>query len=396
MQRAFKYRAYINKQTEAKANLCLERCRILYNIALEQRIVAYREQKKSVTCYQQINELTEFKKAMPEYKEIVAQILCKVMQRLDHTYGHFIKEGKGYPRFKSKDNYNSFILGQVGNGWKLVGKYLYVSRVGLFKLKLHRPIEGDIKDVIIKRMPTGKWYVCFHCDGVEKKILPKTNKVIGIDVGLRTFCADSDENKIENPRYLKNSLKLLRVRNRKVCRRIKGSNGRKKARILMAKVHGKMYNQRNDFLHKIANQYIAQYDEIYTEKLNIRALKKDHHTASAISDVSWGKFYLLLAEKAESAGRKFVQVNPRNTSQRCSNCGHINKITRGIKVYKCAYCGMVMDRDINGAKNILLVGLGQKPSVVNASTHRKRRLKIVSNTNATEQRAYKIKKNKRW
>ncbi len=210
MQRTFKYRAYANKQTIENAECWLDHCRRLYNTALEQRIVGYQQYKKSITCYQQINELPELKKVFPEYKGIVAQTLCNVIQRLDKTYGHFIKEGKGYPRFKGKDEYNSFVLQQTGNGWKLDGHNLYISRVGRFKLQLSRPIEGNIKQVIIKRMPTGKWFTCFVCDNVLEKESPKVNKAIGIDVGLRTFCADSDGNLVGNQHIFDKSRRLLR------------------------------------------------------------------------------------------------------------------------------------------------------------------------------------------
>ena len=396
MQRTYKYRAYANQKTINNANEWLERCRHLYNAGLEQRIISYRQNRKSITRFQQINQLVGLRQEFPEYKNVVAQVLGDVLTRLDRTVGRFIG-GNGFPRFKAKDRYNSFTLGQVGNGWKLDGKYLNVSRVGKFKLKLHRPIKGIIKQVIVKRRPTGKWYVCFVCDDVPAKILPPCDKKVGIDVGLRSFCVDSDDNKADNQKIFEKSHKLLRIRSRAVNRKAKGSKRRIKSRILMAKVHEKIFNQRNDFLHKLAKKYIEQYGEIYVEKLNIRALKRDHHVANSIADVSWGRFYLLLADKAESAGRKFGQVNPRNTSQICSRCGKKVKKGRNVYMHKCPYCGLHISRDLNAAINILkrgISGLGLKPSTANVSGCRKRRLRIVRGTKVTEQRPHLVNKKK--
>lgn len=386
MQRTFKYRAYANKQTIANAEHWLELCRYLYNAALEQRIISYRQTKKSISCFRQINQIKELRQALPEYKGVLAQVLCNVIQRLDFTVGRFI-DGNGFPRFKGKDRYNSFTLGQVGNGWKLEDNYLIVSRIGKFKLKLHRPIQGTIKNIIVKRKPTGKWYICFNCDDVPEQILPPSDKPVGIDVGIKSFCVDSDGNRFDNQRLFINSYKQLRVRSRKINRRVKGSKRRAKASKLMAKTHEHITNQRNDFLHKLARRYIEQYGEIYVEKIRIKDLKRNHNIANSISDVSWGKFFVLLSSKAEGAGRKFIQVNPKNTSQLCSGCGKIVKKTLNTRIHNCPYCGLYIDRDYNAALNILYRGLGLKPSVDNVLGCQVRRLRIVDDTNVTGQRA---------
>lgn len=357
MKKTFKYRIYSNRATITKAENWLNLCRRLYNAALEQRIAIYRQNKSSISCFGQINQLPDLKDGFSEYNEVGSQVLQEVLERLDKAYQGFfrrIKNGNGkagFPRFKGKDRYNSFVLKQAG--WKLDGKYLTITKVGKFKFRLSRLIEGDIKTVTIRRESTGKWYVCFSCDNVPEKKLPKLDRTIGLDVGIKSFCVDSDGNKIDNPQYFRQSEKLLRQRQRIFCRRAKGSHRRHKTRLLVAKTHEKIVNQRNYFLHKTANQYIANYGIIRVEDLNISGMVRNHHLAKSISDASWGKFFNLLSYKAEEAGRELIKVNPKNTSRKCSQCGIINQeLKLSDRIWVCGVCGTVHDRDHNGAKNI--------------------------------------------
>lgn len=362
MRKTYKYRLLGNKQTFAKADEWLLLCQRLYNVALEQRITIYRQRKETISCYSQINQLPELRAEFPEYQEVGSQVLQDVIERLDKAYKAFFRRVKsgtgkvGFPRFRSRDRYNSFTLKQ--SGWKLDGKYLTVCYVGRFKLRLSRPIEGDIKTVTIHRELSGHWYVCFSCDKVPEHKLEPSNKAIGIDVGIKSFCADSDGGSVDNPAYFRHSERLLRVRQRVLSRRVKGSHGRKDARILVAKAHEKVTNQRNDFLHKVANHYITNYGVIYVEDLNIKDMVKNHHLAKSITDASWGRFFELLSYKAEYAGRTVVKV-PRfePTSKTCSACGAINQeLKLSDRQWVCKSCGVLHDRDYNASKNIRRVG----------------------------------------
>jgi putative transposase len=242
--------------------------------------------------------------------------------------------------------------------WKLDGKYLIIRNVGRFKLRLSRPIEGNIKTVTIRRETSGKWYVCFSCDKVPEHKLEPSVKTVGIDVGIKSFIVDSDGHREFNPTFFRQAEKQLKVRQRVLCRRGRNSNGRKDARILVAKAHEKVSNQRNDFLHKVANHYVGKYGVIYIEDLNISGMVKNHHLAKSINDASWGKFFELLSYKAEEAGRKVVKV-PRfePTSKTCSECGAINQeLTLADRQWVCKSCDTSHDRDYNAAKNIHRVG----------------------------------------
>jgi putative transposase len=361
MRKTFKYRLLGNKAVFKEADNWLYCCRWLYNTALNQRIQTYRQNKGRISGYDQCNQLPEFKESFPKYKEINAQTLQEVIERLDKAYQNFFRRVKrsgekaGFPRFKGKDRYDSFIL--KNTGWKLDGKYLIIRNLGIFKIRLSRLIEGDIKTITIRR-ESNKWYACFSCDNVSEKKLSKLDNSVGLDVGIKSFLVDSNGKIVDNPKYFKKAEALLRIRQRILSRRKKGSNRRKDARILVSKAHGKVKNQRNDFLHKLANQYIKNYGILVFEDLNIKGMVKNHHLAKSISDASWGKFYELCAYKAEEAGRQIIRVNRfEPTSKRCSNCGAINQeLKLSDRQWICQSCGVSHDRDYNAAKNINVVG----------------------------------------
>jgi putative transposase len=361
MRKTYKYRLLGNKQTFIKADEWLMLCQRLYNVALEQRISIYRQRKETISCYSQINQLPELRAEFPEYADVGSQVLQDVIERLDKAYKSFFRRVKsskgkaGFPRFRSRDRYDSFTLKQTG--WKLDGKYLSIRNVGIFKLRLSRPIEGDIKTVSVRRQ-SDKWYVCFSCDKVPERKLESSDKSVGIDVGIKTFCVDSDNNQVESPKYFRQAEKQLRVRQRVLSRRTKGSQGRKNARLLVAKAHDKVSNQRNDFLHKVANHYITNYGRIYIEDLNIKGMVKNHHLAKSINDAGWGKFFEMLNWKAEEAARIVIKI-PRfePTSKTCSQCGAINQeLELSDRQWVCKSCGVLHDRDYNAAKNINRVG----------------------------------------
>jgi len=362
VRKTYKYRIYANREVLGKAERWLSLCRRLYNTALEQRIMIYHQNKGCISRYDQIKQLPELKVGFPEYQEVGSQVLQGVLEQLDKAYQNFFRRVKngngkaGFPRFKGKDRYDSFTLKK--SGWKLEGKYLSIRNVGRFKLKLSRLIAGDIKTVTIRRESTDKWYVCFSCANVPERILEKSTNSIGIDVGIKSFLVDSEGNKVDNPTYFRQSEKLLRRRQRRLCRRVKGSNSRKQARVLVAKVHEKIKSQRNDFLHKVANQYVSQYGSIFIEDLDIKGMVGNHHLSKSIVDASWGKFFKLLSYKAEEAGRMVIKV-PRfePTSKTCSECGAINhELKLSDRQWVCQSCGALHDRDYNAAKNICVAG----------------------------------------
>lgn len=360
MRKTYLYKARINKQTEVNCNQWIETCRILYNLALEQRISIYKQHGKSISAFSQAAQLPELKEACSEFKQVGSQVLQDVIERLDKAYKSFFQRVKqrngkaGFPRFKSVNRYDSFTLKQTG--WQLEGRYLYIKNVGKFKLFLSRPIEGDIKTITIHRSSTNQWFVSFSCNEVPVKEFPETTAEVGIDVGIKSFCVSSDGNQIQNPKYFRQSEKLLRRRQRTLCRKVKGSDNRKDARLLIAKAHEKVSNQRKDFLHKLANFYIEAYQTIYIEDLNINGMVKNRHLSKSISDSSWGMFFNFLSYKAEGAGREVIKVPSHNTSQICSGCGEKVLKSLSVRVHQCPFCNLSLDRDSNASINILRLG----------------------------------------
>jgi len=222
-------------------------------------------------------------------------------------------------------------------------------------LKLSRPIQGIIKTITIKRISSAKWYILFACDEVPKKLLKKTSKEIALDMGCISFATDSNGNKIKNPKFFKQAQKLLKMRQQRLSRRKrKSSNGRRRAKVLLAKTHEKIYNQRRDFHFKLANELVKNNDIIYIEKMkawnSFRTLNK------SMRDASWFQFFNIIKSKAEEAGKEIISVPPNNTSQICSQCGKLVKKDLSVRIHKCPSCKIVIDRDYNAAINIMRLG----------------------------------------
>jgi len=226
------------------------------------------------------------------------------------------KNGKkvGRLRYKGKGWFKTMNFNQSGFKINFENNRIVLSKIGSIPIKLHRPIEGKIKGVIVKREKSGRWYAIVQVED-ETKPLPKTGKSVGIDFGIRYFLTDSDGRQIENPRYYERTLQKIRILHRNLSRKQKGSKNREKARIRLAKAYEKLVNQRDDFLHKLSRFYINNYDVIVVEDLQIRNMVRNHNLAQKILDASWGKFIQLLSFKAERAGRRVVKVNPKGTSE---------------------------------------------------------------------------------
>ncbi len=225
---------------------------------------------------------------------------------------------------------------------------------------MHRKIKGKIKQVTIKYHPSGKWFVsiCVEQDiEVKQKQIQKiqNTKQVGIDLGLYNFVYDSDGNHINHPKFLDNSLEKLRKEQRILSKKKKGSKNRIKQRIKVVRVHEKIVNQRDDFLHKLSRYYIDKYGFIAYENLNIKGMTRNHYLAKSIMDASWSRFIQMLGYKAERAGVQVVKVEPRGTTQICSNCGMQIHKELWNRIHKCS-CGLEIDRDYNSAINILKIG----------------------------------------
>ena len=318
MRFAYKYRLYPTAaQTEFLSNEIREACS-LYNAGLEERIGAWKTCHKSLNYYDQANQL----KAMRfDGCLTLSNFSCcqDVLRRLDKTFKAFfarVKRGDkpGFPRFRSFRRFDSITFPSYGDGCRLLdnGK-LRIQGAGHIKVKLHRPVEGTIKTVTIKRQ-AGKWFVCFSVERSTSP-LPESSDAVGIDVGLNSFAVLSDGTDIENPRWYRAGQAKLRVAQRRVARRKnKRSNRRRKAVLLLQRAHARTINQRSDFHHKLSRNIVNKFGLIAVEDLNVRGLASGM-LAKSVHDAGWSQFLNYLTYKAANAGRELVKVDPRGTSR---------------------------------------------------------------------------------
>lgn len=377
--RDYKYRIHFNLTQEKELNDILYWCRFLYNNALEERISYYKKYKKTLNYYDQHKHLKEIKKMFPEIKKIHSQVLQEVLQLVETSYQNFFRRLKsggkaGFPRFKSSNSFKSILFPQIAKSAKKKniksltkgginllpnGKIKIHGIIGEVKVKFHRPTEGEIYSAIIKK-ENDKYYLILKCKNVSEKTFTKTNKVTGIDLGIESFVTLDDGKKFHHPRSFKTSKEHLADKQRKLALKKRGSNNHLKAKLVVAKQHEKIKNQRHDFQHKLSINLIKEFDEIYIEDLNIKGMLGNEASKSLhreIMDASWGTFVEKLIYKAESANRLIVKVPANFTSQMCSCCGGINKHELKDRIYSCQSCGLVMDRDHNAAINIKVLGI---------------------------------------
>jgi putative transposase len=355
----FKYRCYPTRAQDAALHAQVDEACRLYNGALQERRDAWKQAHRSVSYYEQANQL---KAIRADGSLTLANFsACQdVLRRVDKTFRAFftrVKAGHtaGYPRFKPKRRYDSLTFPSYGDGCRLKPNgRLYLQGVGDLKVKLHRPVDGRVKTVSVKRA-AGKWYALFSCEA-EPSPLPPSDEAVGIDVGLTAFATLSDGSEIANPRHLRAAQRKLRLAQRRVARRKRGSHGRHTAVRMLQKAHARVQHQRADFHHKISRALVDRFGLIAVENLNVKGLAGSM-LAGSVHDAGWASFLAKLDYKAESAGRRVVRVNPAGTTQRCSTCGeHVPK-TLSQRWHDCPACGLRLSRDENAAREILRLGL---------------------------------------
>ena len=344
----------------------MELCRWTYNETLAVRKNAYKQEGKSVSYYETKKLLPRWKEEKPDLKQVHSQVLQEVVKRVDLAYQAFfrrVEEGEkpGYPRFKGYGRYDSFTYTQ--SGFSLKPGKLWLSKIGDIKIKLHRAIDGEIRRLNIRRMPTGKWFVSFLVEVEPDEPLPKTGLSTGVDVGLKSFITLSNGDHVDNPRFFVHEENSLAKAQRKLSKAEKGTSERANALKLVHRVHERITNKRDDFVQKVSSDLVKTYDLIVFEYLNIKGMVKNHCLAKHITDAAWNKLIAATSYKAEWAGKRVELVKPNGTSQLCSGCGQIVLKDLSERVHKCPFCGLTLDRDHNAAINILRLGL---QSVANA------------------------------
>jgi putative transposase len=390
VHRAYKFLLRPTGNQVAALEACLEDTRQLYNAALEERREAWRMGRHRVTFYSQDAQLKDIRAADPErYGRWAFTCEREAIRRLDRAFKAFfqrVKAGEkpGYPRFKGRGRWDS-VEWPEGNGarWDSVphptATRVRLNGIGNVRVHQHRPVQGVIKTITVKREGS-RWYVVLSCDDVPAEPMEPTGAMVGIDVGVASFLTTSDGEHVPNPRPLAVAAGRLAAAQRALERKRRGSSRRRKAVRRVAALHGKIRRARLDHAHKTALALVRDSDVIVHEDLQVANMTRrpkprpagdgtyEPNGAAAkaglnrsIHDAGWGIFLQLLRDKAESAGRAVVAVNPRHTSQRCSRCGHVAAGNRLAQAeFRCLACGYEAHADVNAAINILRSGLDRQ------------------------------------
>ena len=365
INRTYKFRLYPNK---AQADLLSRHfgcARFVYNYFLNQRIEQYRLTGKSDNFYEQCKALTALKKQEETewLKEVNSQTLQFSIRCLEEAYTNFFQKRAKFPKFKSKHSKNSFTVPQCAN---ISDNRLFIRkfREGI-KCRVHREIKGKIGRVTVSKTPSGKYFVSVSTEEEYETSLEKTDKSVGLDLGLKDFLITSEGEIFKNNRYTRKYEYILSRAQKHLSRKKKGSRRFENQRLKVSRLHEKISNSRSDYLHKCSISLVRRYDTICIEDLNVKGMIRNHNLAKSISDVSWGSFITMLTYKADWNGKRVVKINRYfPSSQTCSVCGNVNKETKDLSIrnWECPICHTHHNRDVNAAINILNLGLNKNIS----------------------------------
>jgi putative transposase len=365
---------------------CVDAHRELYNAALQERRDGWSHASKTRISYgDQSAQLTEMRAVRQDQAMWSFSSQQATLRRLNKAFAGFFRRVKagqtaGYPRFKGKARFDSVEWPKDGDGarWLPEQRRVYLQGIGQVKADLHREVAGRVKTIQIKRQGR-RWILVLSCDDVPTDPLPVTGRQVGIDVGIVSFATTSDGEHVDNPRWARAASDRLAAAQQRLQRAGRGGRNRAAKRETVAARYRKIANQRKDFHHKQARELATRYDLIVVEDLKIANMLRrakpladpanpGHHLPNgaraksglnrSISDAGWGQFVSILRAKAEEAGRAWIEVDPRHTSDRCEACGHVareNRVTQAE--FACQGCGHSAPADEHAARNILRAGL---------------------------------------
>ncbi len=344
--KAYKFRIYPSKAQEKEMMRHLWIAKNLWNELLSHAKRMYRD-------YGRFPTRDAFQK-MTKGSGLYSQAQQEIAHRVEGAIWKFCKLRRisrraGFPRFKSMDRMKS--IAYVQKGFHL-GTKLKVTPFGEISIVKHREMDGRAKTLVLKRESSGKWFAIFCVDEPPKAVKQNDGPRVGIDLGLQTFATLSDGNKIANPRHIRKYEERLAFLQRRLLRKRRGSRNRRKAKQRVAKMYERVKSSRRDFLHKTSKKLSDFYSLIALEDLSCQEMAETK-LGKYINDAGWSTFASMLCYKAENAGGSVVLVNPRGTTKTCSSCGKMQEIPLSARIYACNGCGMVKDRDLNAAENIL-------------------------------------------
>lgn len=348
MIRTYKRKLKPTKEQESRIISWIGTCRVVYNLGLEIKIAAYKTHGKSVSAYDLQKQITELRREYTWIKDVPVGSLQAVTERLEAAYKSFFKGG-GFPKWASKKKFRSI---HFKSEVKIDKDTVRLPKLGAVRMFKDSPIEGKPKTAQIVIEPTGL-FVCIQCEISDSKLCGESQAAIGIDMGIANFGVFSDGTMIENPKHFAKYERKLRIENRSLARKKKGSNSWKKQAKKLSKLHYTIGNVRKDFLHNISTGIARKYSTVFLEDLNVRDMSKNRNLSKHILDCGWSMFRTMLEYKTN-----VVKVNPKYTSQTCNECGNKDVKNRvSQSKFICTNCGHVSNADHNAAKNIMSKGI---------------------------------------
>lgn len=357
MLKGYKYRMYPTKNQEVLIGNHIGCCRFIYNWALAKKIKSYQKTGKTISQFDLNKEITVLKKENEWMREVNSQSLQGMTRNLESGFTKFFREKKGFPNFKSKKNpLQSFPIPQhyIVN---FEDNTIKIPKIGIVKTVLHRHFKGMLKTATLSKPSTGKYFISILVDDGKEtpgKEFFSEATTMGIDVGIKDLAILSNGTVVPNPKYFKNTIIKIKVLQRRLSKKEKGSKNRNKAIKQLSIVYEKIANQRNDFQHKMSHKLICENQAIALETLNVTGMMKNHCLAQAIGDASWGSFVEKLTYKAEWYGKTILRIGRfKPSSKLCNVCGYHNaSLTLLDREWTCPNCSTIHDRDINAAINI--------------------------------------------
>ena len=355
IRKAYKYRIYPNSEQKEFFAKCFGCVRFFYNKSLSDMNEIY----KSTGKFKNITPAS-YKENYSFLKEVDSLALANAQLNRNTAFKSFFNHKTAFPKYKNKRNDQSYTTNNQGSvKFSNNDRYISIPKCPRIRIKKHRDFDGIVKSITVSMTTDNKYYISLLVES-EIKPLKESTRTIGLDLGLKDLIVDSNGNKYKNHKYLTKSQTKLAKEQRKLSKMVKGSNNRNKQRIKVARLHKKINNQRNDYLHKLSKKIIDENQIICVESLLVKNMMSDSKLAKNISDASMSRFISMLVYKANWYGRIIVKV-PKDypSSQLCHVCGYKNSITKdlGIRKWTCHKCGSIHDRDINAAKNILSKGI---------------------------------------
>lgn len=353
--KSFRFRLYPNKAQETLINKTFGCVRFVYNKMLELQEKTYAETKRHMGRFECERLLPGIKAEFPFLKEVDNTALKSANSNLAAAYTAFFSGRSNAPIFHKKGRAESYTTTQ--SYIRVEGDRVFLPKLGWTKFAKSREPKGRIKQAIISRHSSGRYYISFICE-TEIPPLPTCSQVCGVDVGYRQLATLDDGTTFESPKPLHAALKKLVREQRKLSRQCKGSANWEKQRVIIARLHERIANIRKDALHKATTTLIRENQTICIEGLDVREMMLNRHTAKLICDVGLGEFRQMLEYKAKWHGRQVVAV-PQSypSSQICSACGYRHEKLGSQEYWACPHCGTRHNRDKNAAINIRREGL---------------------------------------